>query len=199
MYTCKDMSVNILTMKYCVVYELRIQLSATLEKIQTISEQISSRLNRDCQCSFSAAYVTAAQLSCDPQENTDVIFRARLSSTSEVSSADFIILLQEWVTSGRAAIAVEHIQLDVDPMCDVLLQSFSDSICSSIIVTSEVPTTPVVDTEKSSSTLSIVGPIVGAIVGGVILILVVIFAIQIFNHHCRRLGQYEFRSVYFLV
>ena len=171
-------------------YEL--QLSDTLDKIQIISEQVASRLNQDCQCSLSAAYVTAAQLSCDPQEERDVIFRARISSTSEVSSTDFIIILQEWIRSGRALVAVEHVQLNVDAMCEVLLQSFSDPICSSSIVTSETPTTvPGVDIEKSSSTLSIVVPIVGAIAGGVVLILVVIIAIQIFNH-CQRSRKYEF-------
>ena len=49
------------------------------------------------------------------------------------------------------------------------------------IVTSEMPTTPGVDVEKSSSSLSIVGPIIGAVIGGVVLLLVVIIAIQIFN------------------
>ena len=139
------------------------------------------------------AYITAAQLSCDPQVSEDVIFRAILSSTAAVSNTDFISILQEWVTSKTAKVAVGGVSLSTDAMCQVLLQSFSDPICPSSTSTTSGPK---VD-ENSSSTLNIIAPIVGAIGGAVVLILVVIIAIQIFNHCHNKGGRYEFRYMVF--
>ena len=149
-------------------------------------------MRQRCQCSISAAYITAAQLSLDPQVSDDVIFRAILSSITAVSDADFISILQEWVTSETAKVAVGGVSLNIDAMCQVPLQSFSDPICPSSTFEESTTSGPKV-VESSSSTLNIVAQIVGAIAGGVVLILIVIIAIQIFNR-CRNKGRrYEFR------
>ena len=169
-----------------------LQLRNTLGKIQTISEQVASKLSRDCQCSISADYVTDGQLSCDPQVTTDVIFRARLSSTSQVSDADLIVILKEWVTSGGAFVVLEYVQSAVEANCDVLLQSFNDPICPASVVTTDMSTTIGSDVAQTGSSLSgILWPIIGAIAGAVVLILVVIIAIQIFNQ-CRKSRKYSF-------
>lgn len=168
------------------------QLRNPREKIQTISEQVASKLSRDCQCSISSDYVTDAQLSCDPKVTTDVVFRARLSGTSEVGGADLIALLGEWVRSGMAFVVVDFAQSELDANCEVPLQSFSDPICPASVVTTDVSTTIGSDVAQTGSALSgIIGPIVGAIVGAVVLILVVIFAIQIYNR-CRKSRKYSF-------
>ena len=170
---------------------MTLQLRNSLEKIQTISEQVASRLNQDCHCSISADYVTDVQLSCDEAVSTDVIFRARLSSTSEVSNMDLIIILREWVKSGAAFIVAENARLVVDANCEVLLLSFNDPVCPVSVVTTEISTTFRDDVAgtSSESPSSLLWPIVGAIAGGVLLILVVLIAIQIFNH-CGRSKRY---------
>lgn len=152
-------------------------------------------LRGGCQCSITAAYVTVPQLLCDPNELGDVIFRARISRTTDVSIANLVNLLQEWVTSGTASVVVEALSFDVDAACKVVIQSVDDPICSTSVVTSEISATVtlgVSEGDSSTSTQNIVWPIVGAIAGGVLLILVVIIAIQIFNQ-CRRTRKYEFR------
>ena len=183
-----------MTMYYMFVYGL--QSENTIKKVQTISETVASKLSEDCQCSISAAYISAAQFLCDPKESKDIIFRAQLSSTSAVSNLDLVIILQEWVASGRASVTMNYIQFNFDVACKVLLQSFSDPICPSSVVTSETPTTVKDVVPQGSSAVNIVWPIVGAIVGGVVLILVVIIAIQIFNQ-CRKSRKYTFGYVYF--
>ena len=169
-----------------------LQLRDTLDKVQFISGEVASELRRRCQCSVSAAYITAAQLSCDPQISDDVIFRAILSSTTAVSDTEFISILQEWVTSKTAKVAVGGVSLNIDAMCQVLLQSFSDPVCPSSTSIESTTFGPKVD-ESSSSTLNIVAPIVGAIAGAVVLILIVIIAIQIFNRRHNKGRRYEFR------
>ena len=146
-----------------------------------------------CQCSISAAYVTAPQLTCDPKETRDVIIRARLSRTTDTDIANLITILRDWVSSGRATVVVGHLTYDVDATCQVVVQSFSDPICPASVVTSETPTATtqnVMATPDNISIPNIVGPIVGAIAVGVVLILVVVIAIQIFNHY-RKTKTYE--------
>ncbi len=169
-----------------------LQISDTLDKVRFISGEVASELRRRCQCPVSAAYITAAQLSCDPQVSNDVIFRATLSSTTAVSNTDFISILQEWVTSKTAKVAVGAVSLNIDAMCQVLLQSFSDPICLSSSSLESTTPGPKVD-ESSSSTINIVAPIVGAIAGAVVLILIVIIAIQICNRRHNKGRRYEFR------
>ena len=168
-----------------------LQLGDTLDKVQFITEDVASELRQLCQCSLSSAYITAAQLSCDQQVPDDVIFRAILSSTMDVSNTDFISILQEWVMSETAAVAVGGLRLNIDATCKVPLQSFNDRICPSSASKESTTSGPKVD-ENSSSVLNIIAPIVGTIAGGVVLILVVIIAIQIFNR-CHKAKKYEFR------
>ena len=169
----------------------KLQFANTFEKVQSISEQVAKKLDQDCQCSISPAYLTAAQLSCDPKEKSDIIFRARLSSTQIVSDADLINILRAWVTSGKGSATLDFIQYSFDSNCEVLIQTFSDPICPASVVPSETSTTDIAKSKESSSTVNIIWPIVGAIVGGVVLILVVIIAIQIFNQ-CRKSRKYRF-------
>lgn len=138
------------------------------------------------------AYITAAQLSCDLQVSDDIIYRAILSSTTAVSNTDFISIFQEWVSSKTAKVTVGGVSLNIDAVCQVLLQSFSDPICQSSAPKESTTSGPKVD-ESSSSTQNIIAPIVGAIAGAVVLILVVIVAIQIFNRHHNKGRRYEFR------
>ena len=134
-----------------------------------------------------------AQFFCDSKATTDVIFRARLSSTSQVSDTDLILILREWVVSGTAFVVVNNAQLHVDANCEVLLQSYTDPICpaSGARATTDTPTTAkdgvggTADTNSGTSTSSILWPIVGTVAGGVVIILVVLIAIQI----CNRRGK----------
>ena len=143
-----------------------------------------------------------AQFFCDSKVTTDVIFRARLSSTSQVSDTDLILILREWVVSGTAFVVVDNAQLHVDANCEVLLLSYTDPICpaSGARVTTDTPTTAkdgvggTAGTNSGTSTSSILWPIVGTVAGGVVIILVVLIAIQICNRRgkAKRYNRYTF-------
>ena len=152
-------------------------------KINSTSEQIASKLSRYCQCAISAAYITAAQLSCDPQQRTHVIYRARLSSTSDVSIGDLTNFLQEWVTGGSAAVTLEYVQLNLDAACVVTIDSFDDPICPSAPTTlSQTPTIPSVVKAEISSTNIIIAVVVSVAVG-VIVIVACIIAVMLYQNN----------------
>lgn len=165
---------------------------STFEKIQTISEQIASIINHDCHCQISAAYITAAKFSCDPQETTDVIFRAKLSSTPKIRATNMTSLVHKWIISRSASLTIEHVDLVVDPTCNVLINSFSDPIClPAPVVTFSTPT---VTAEDISATSNIIGALIGTVLVAVIVITVVICALHIFKNR-RQLNKYVPRLV----
>lgn len=166
------------------------QLRDTLEKIQSTSQQIASKLKRDCQCVIESAYITAAQFSCD-QETTHVIYRARISSTPDVSNVDLLGLLQEWVTSGSASVTLDHIHLDVDASCTVIIDSLSDPLCPFSATTPELLNPATVAVEESSDNLILyVTPAV--VLFAMIVIVVFICAFMIYQ---RRFSSYNLRLV----
>ena len=169
-----------------------LQHVSSFEKIQTISEQIASIINHDCHCQISAAYITAATFSCDPQETTGVIFRAKLSSTSKVRATNMTSLVHKWIISGSASLTIEHVHLVVDPACNVLINSFSDHICSPAPVVTY--STPTVTVEGVSATSNIIGTLIGTVLVAIIVILVVICALHIFKNR-RQLNKYIPRLV----
>ena len=151
----------------------------TLGKIQSTSQQIASRLSRVCdQCMIDSTYITAAAFSCDPQETTHVIYRARLSSTRDVSSTDMITLLQEWVSSGNALVTLDHIQLNLDPTCSVMIVSLSDPICPVPVTTPDTGTATIGVGESDSNNL--LTPVIFAILVVLVALVVVFLAAIIF-------------------
>ena len=125
-----------------------------MEKIQSTSEQIVSHLKHECQCVLDATYITAAQFSCDPQETSNIIYRARLSSTLDTSNTEFSSILENWVTSGAASVTVEHIQLDIRLSCAVIISTLNDPICP-VSSSTEIPNTPTIDAMKETSTYNL--------------------------------------------
>ena len=142
-----------------IVYVTNYSVAAPLRRSNPSLKKLHLPLHGGCQCSITAAYVTAPQLSCDPNETGDVIFRARLSRTTNVSITSFNDILQEWVTSGTASVVVEALSFDVDATCEVVIQSFDDPICPASVVTPEIPATITVrlsEGEPSSSIQNII-------------------------------------------
>ena len=139
-------------------------------------------MNQDCLCQISAFYITSAKFSCDPQETTDIIFRAQLSSTPNVSDKSLINFLFNWITSGTASLSIQHVDLNIDSACDVRIDSFSAPICSkppSATFTTQAVSVASVDLNAVSN---IIGALVGTILVAVVIVLVVICALHIFKH-----------------
>ena len=118
-----------------------------------------------------------------------MVFRARIASTPNASSAEIINYLKQWVMTGRAGILLFNIRLDIEPECEVEISSFDDSLC-------KLPTTIVENVEPQSSDVTeIIYPLVGAIAGAVVVIIVVICALHIFCSIRRRSHKYDLRLV----
>ena len=123
--------------------------------MNTAAVELSTKLMDDCQCTFSSNYITEGYFSCDSKEITHVIYRAKISSTSYTDSETLIDLIQNWVSSGTASLTLNQLQLYMDPLCVVLINSFSDPLCSFEPLTTEKSTKGTDEIKVSNSTGSI--------------------------------------------
>ena len=166
-----------------------VQLSDTAEKIQSTSEQIVSKLKRDCQCMLDATYITAARLSCDSKDTSKIIYRARLSSTPDANNTELSGILKGWVTSGTASVTLEHIQLNLDSSCALIINTLDDPICP-IISTTEYPNTTSIVGITDTNTMYIY---IGAILGSVVVMFIAVVCAFVIYH--RRCAKYNVRYV----
>ena len=153
-------------------------------RISEITSAIITNLQQYCGCSVAETYISLAELSC-PSEVEEVIFRARIYSAPDASNSVLISNLQQWIRS-MASIVIQRNRLNLDPNCEVLIQSFSDSICPKNLPTIEVTS---VDGRNQGISLGI---IVGVVVGGVGVVIAIILALYIF-HRIRHKHKYNLR------
>ena len=84
--------------------------------------------------------------------------------------------------SGIASLTVQHVDLDVDSACDVLIDSFSAPVCSKAPPVTFTTPGPVVSVASASRESNIIGALVGTILVAVVIIVVVILALHIFKN-----------------
>lgn len=154
-----------------------------------MTQEIASRINRDCQCMLDAAYITEYRFSCDPQEGGHVIYRAQLSSTPSTNSTDLIRLLQQWVTSGSASVTLDRI---LDPTCSVMINSFDDPICPAA-ATPKPPSTPPIVIEPTSNLLVPILIVVIVLLVSCIFVVTTVRLVQCYRNKFSR--KYHIRSV----
>lgn len=182
------------TIPICPYFFYLSQLNGTVNKVQSVSQQIASKLNQDCRCEITTAYITAAQLSCDPQEVTHVIYRARLSSTPDVNSDNLANVLQQWISGGSASIVVDLVQLNLYPTCTVVIESYSDPVCYIPTLTTESPDVSDIGEIMNNNTgnNSTTNALIAVVITAVILIAVIIMAFVIYQRIISS-GKYNLR------
>ena len=113
-----------------------------------------------------------------------------------------ISLLLNWITSGTASLTIQHVDLDIDLACDVLIDSFSAPVCSKAPPTTFTTQAVSVASGEISAVSNIIGALVGTILVAIVIILVMICALHIVKHRgqlikpSRRLVLYRTVSIY---
>lgn len=72
---------------------------------------------------------------CTTANPQEVIFRARLYGTNDHIPSYFVQLLKDWVAQGAQTIVVNSIRLNIDPLCNIEINSFSESECLTVVPT----------------------------------------------------------------
>ena len=127
---------------------------------------------------------------------SDVIFRAKLSSTPQVSDTSLISFLLNWIRSGTASLTIQHVDLDIDSACDVHIDSFSAPICSKPPPGTFTTQTVSIASGEIGAVSNIIGALIGTILVAIVIVIVVICALHIFKHR-RQLIKYIPRLVFY--
>ena len=134
-----------------------------------------NELNQQCQCGLGVDQITAAGFKCFPESPTAVTFRAEISGSLQLSASELARFLEAWVSSG-AVVLVQAQILTIDDTCDVIISSFNEGECRSVVGTAG--TTAALGTAGTTAAL-IGGVVAGALVLVLLLTIVVSTALLV--------------------
>ena len=112
---------------------LMVQLQKTSrdEKMLDITTTILDELNSSCpECGISNKTIDTEQIKCFFDSPSHMTYCARLEGTSQADSLSLISLIEDWVESGGASVAVTGVILRIDSQCSVVISSLSEGECS---------------------------------------------------------------------
>ena len=132
-------------------------------KLNDITRGVVQDINQLCQCGLSAERITESAFQCFENSDQQVTFRARLHGASQVTSSQLVAYLETFVAQTDSTIAVQHLCLDVDNSCPVVINSFGDPQCTS--------------KTTADSTTAIIGGVVAVIVVMILAVTVIIIII----------------------
>ncbi len=98
------------------------------EKLNTLSEEISTRVEERCQCEFSMLNIIGPKFRCFAESEDAVTYRAQISGTVTASAEDIATDVSDWLSEGPL-ITFDFILIAVDTSCQVVVSSFADPEC----------------------------------------------------------------------
>ncbi len=149
------------------------------EKLNTLSEAISTSVQERCQCEFSVANIMNPNFRCFTESESAVTYRAQISGTETDSAEEIATYVSDWLSEGPL-ISFDFILIAVDTSCEVVVSSFADPECSAAAIEFSV------------------GAAVGGAIGALLLIVVSIFLLVCFCALRKRsnLHKSRYRSSY---
>ena len=100
-----------------------------------------------CDCDFSNEYVGDPSLTCEMSDNKVAIFQAKIISTAENTSTEFLQVLQAWA-KNEPLVVVNHVQLRLVMECSVELNEIGETVC----IPPDGAGTPISATSDSAAT-----------------------------------------------
>ena len=138
-------------------------------------ERLVLQLTDTCKCDFSMEYVSDPSLKCETDDNV-AIFQARIVSTAENTSTEFLQLLQDWA-STEPFVIVNGVHTRLLMECSAHINDIGETECiPSDAGHQNTTTTP------QPSAVSLPAILIPTVIGTLILIALIIIIIRI----CRR-------------
>lgn len=98
------------------------------EKVTDIMNLLTLQIINTCDCDFSNEYVADPSLTCEMNDYEVVIFQAKIISTAENKSTEFLQILQAWA-KNEPLLVVNHVQLRLVMECSVELNEIGGTEC----------------------------------------------------------------------
>ena len=95
-----------------------------MEIVNLLVKQITNT----CACGISNEYVTDLSLTCERRDDEIAIFQARMISTVETKSTEFLQILQDWARD-EPLVVINYVQLRLVMECSVQLNEIGETEC----------------------------------------------------------------------
>ena len=143
--------------------------------LKIISSEIVEAITQRCDCEYSINYIINEHFQCsEEQSSTCVTYRARLYGTRDQEEMVLVGYVQDWTNSNPDMIQTNQSNclLSIDTNCEVVINSFNDSLCTCMINNNTTNGTNEIASEDSGLLRTIL-IIVGITVGGVSCIILI--------------------------
>ena len=137
--------------------------------LNIISSEIIEAITQRCDCEYSINYIVNEHFQCsEEQSSTCVTYRARLYGTRDQERMVLVRYVQDWINSSPDMIQTNQSDslLSIDTNCEVVINSFNDSLCTCMInndTMSGTNETVIEDSGLLQTILIIVGSTVGVL------------------------------------
>ena len=101
------------------------------EKIQDITNALTSELSTLCQCQLMSGIFDDKRLICFHESSNSVTFQAQISGTADMDSETFVALIENWVAT-KPTIHVLGALLRVGEECTMTVTELSGGVCSEV-------------------------------------------------------------------
>lgn len=142
-----------------------------------ISKEISTR----CSCNYPASHLVNGTLLCTESNSNELIYRAYVVGTADVSSSLVVNYITSWVKS-RSGLISGVAKIGVDSSCTVNISSAGDPICSVTPTTTSEPTVAGTGLFDSNDSMLLI-VVSGAVVLLLLMILVIFIIVIVYQNH----------------
>ena len=142
-----------------------------------LSKEISTR----CNCNYPASHLVNGTLLCTESNSNELIYRAYVVGTADVSSSVVVNYITSWVKS-RSGLISGVAKIDVDSSCNVNISSAGDPICSVTPTATSEPTVAGTGLFDSNDSMLLI-VVSGAVVLLLLMILVILIIVIVYQNH----------------
>ena len=98
--------------------------------LNIITSEIVEPITQRCDCQYSINNIVNEHFQCsEEQSSTCVTYRARLYGTRDQEGMALVGYMQDWINSSPDVIQTDSL-LSIDTNCEVVINSFNDSLCT---------------------------------------------------------------------
>ena len=101
--------------------------------LNIITSEIVEAITQRCDCEYSINYIVNEHFQCfEEQSSTCVTYRARVDGTRDQEGMVLVGYMQDWINSSSDMIQTNQSDslLSIDTNCEVVINSFNDSLCT---------------------------------------------------------------------
>lgn len=140
----------------------------TPEKIEDISREMAKNVQEYCSCQFNSNLLLNSRFECIADSPKVIIFQAQLSGTNQLSAAELVPYIEQWVNSTNGLV-VQGASVSLYTSCNLVTTDFESIECP--IARQDQ------NQQKEDNEHSLEPAVIGGVLGGGLLVILIVIVI----------------------